>query len=186
VAADHRGGADPEGVEQVRDVGVVVAAVLVGVGIDHHAAILLQRILLHIRGFKQIAHVAASHHERLDGGGYFRGLKGAEVPLGAMILSTADMFDALTAARPYRPVLPEETARRMMERDRDVAVSGACLDALDYVLERWGHGAHWGVEEQLIDDDPHGAELAAAGRDAVPADADDTDENGDHEQREAA
>jgi HD-GYP domain-containing protein (c-di-GMP phosphodiesterase class II) len=145
-----------------------------------------QRILLHIRGFKQIAHVAASHHERLDGGGYFRGLKGAEVPLGAMILSTADMFDALTAPRPYRPALPEETARRMMERDRDVAVSGACLEALDYVLEHWGHGAHWGAEDTLLIDDPRGADPLSATRDVVPADADDADESGDQEQREAA
>jgi len=96
-----------------------------------------QRVLLHIRGFKQIAHLAAAHHERLDGRGYFRGLKGAQIPLGSQILSTADMFDALTAARPYRPALPEETALRIMERDRDTSVSGACLDALASVVESW-------------------------------------------------
>ena len=96
-----------------------------------------QRILLHIRGFKQIAHIAAAHHERLDGRGYYRGLKAAQVPLGSQILSTADMFDALTAERPYRPALPEETALRIMERDRDTGVSGACLDALSSALESW-------------------------------------------------
>ena len=96
-----------------------------------------QRILLHIRGFKQIAHVAAAHHERLDGRGYYRGLKAAQVPLGSQILSTADMYDALTAERPYRPALPEETALRIMERDRDTGVSGACLDALASALESW-------------------------------------------------
>ena len=96
-----------------------------------------QRILLHIRGFKQIAHVAAAHHERLDGRGYYRGLKAAQVPLGAQILATADMYDALTAERPYRPALPEETALRILERDRDTGVSGACLDALSTALESW-------------------------------------------------
>ena len=96
-----------------------------------------QRILLHVRGFKQIAHLAAAHHERLDGRGYFRGLKGSQIPLGSQILSTADMFDALTAPRPYRPALPEETALRIMERDRDTAVSASCLDALASVLEGW-------------------------------------------------
>jgi HD-GYP domain-containing protein (c-di-GMP phosphodiesterase class II) len=96
-----------------------------------------QRILLHISGFKQIAHIAAAHHERLDGRGYYRGLKAAQVPLGSQILSTADMFDALTAERPYRPALPEETALRIMERDRDTGVSGACLDALSAALESW-------------------------------------------------
>ncbi len=96
-----------------------------------------QRILLHIRGFKQIAHIAAAHHERLDGRGYYRGLKAAQIPLGSQILATADMFDALTAERPYRPALPEETALRIMERDRDTGVSGACLDALAAALENW-------------------------------------------------
>ncbi|HEY2955669.1 MAG TPA: HD domain-containing phosphohydrolase [Candidatus Eisenbacteria bacterium] len=96
-----------------------------------------QRVLLHIRGFKQVASLAAAHHERLDGRGYFRGLKGSQIALGSQILSTADMFDALTAARPYRPALPEETALRIMERDRDTAVSGACLDALANVVESW-------------------------------------------------
>ena len=96
-----------------------------------------QRILLHIRGFKQIAHIAAAHHERLDGRGYYRGLKAQQIPLGSQILATADMFDALTAERPYRPALPEETALRIMERDRDTGVNGGCLDALNAALESW-------------------------------------------------
>lgn len=88
------------------------------------------RILLHVRGFKQIAHVAASHHERLDGKGYFRGLSGAQIPLEAQILATADVFDALTTPRPYRPALPEDTALRLMERDRGTGICADCLDAL--------------------------------------------------------
>jgi HD-GYP domain-containing protein (c-di-GMP phosphodiesterase class II) len=107
-----------------------------------------QRILLHIRGFKQIAHIAAAHHERLDGRGYYRGLKAAQIPLGAQILATADMFDALTAERPYRPALPEETALRIMERDRDTGVTGGCLDALNAALESWD-GALKRREESL-------------------------------------
>jgi len=101
------------------------------------------RILLHIRGFKQLAHVAASHHERLDGCGYFRGLSGAQIPLGAQILMTADMFDALTAPRPYRPALPEETALKVMERDRGTGLRDDCLDTLAQVLD--GEG---GAEER--------------------------------------
>ena len=116
-----------------------------------------QRILLHIRGFKQIAHIAAAHHERLDGRGYYRGLKAAQIPLGAQILSTADMYDALTAERPYRPALPEETALRILERDRDTGVSGACLDALSVALQSWD-GALKRREEPL----PIGTVAAAA------------------------
>ena len=85
----------------------------------------------------RVVDLAAAHHERLDGRGYYRGLKAAQVPLGSQILSTADMYDALTAERPYRPALPEETALRIMERDRDTGVSGACLDALAAALESW-------------------------------------------------
>jgi putative nucleotidyltransferase with HDIG domain len=94
------------------------------------------RVLLHIRGFKRIAHVAASHHERLDGRGYFRGLRGDQIPREAQILAAADIFDALTTARPYRPALPDDMALKMMEGERDAAVGGECLDALGEVLEQ--------------------------------------------------
>ena len=92
------------------------------------------RVLLHVRGFKPIAQIAASHHERLDGRGYFRGLKGDQFPLVAQVLATADQFDALSTARPYRPALPEETALKILEKDRDVSVSGECIDALTHVI----------------------------------------------------
>jgi len=105
------------------------------------------RILLHVRGFKQIAQVAASHHERLDGKGYFRGLAGSQLPLDAQILATADIFDALTTARPYRPALPEEPALAIMERDRGVAMCGECLDALHAVAHETG-GADEALSEQ--------------------------------------
>jgi len=92
------------------------------------------RVLLHVRGFKPIAQIAASHHERLDGRGYFRGLKGEQFPLVAQVLATADQFDALSTARPYRPALPEETALKILEKDRDVSVSGECIEALTHVI----------------------------------------------------
>lgn len=92
------------------------------------------RIVSHIRGFESLAEIAASHHERLDGRGYFRGLRGDEIPLEAQILATADIFDALTTSRPYRPALPEEVALRLMERDRGHGLMGECLDALEVVV----------------------------------------------------
>ena len=89
-----------------------------------------QRILSHIRGFEQLARVAAAHHERLDGRGYYLGLMAEEITLESRILAVADVFDALTASRPYRPALPEEVALRMMERDRGLGLCPDCLDAL--------------------------------------------------------
>jgi putative nucleotidyltransferase with HDIG domain len=49
-----------------------------------------------------------SHHERWDGSGYPRGLKGEEIPLSARIFAVVDVWDALLSDRPYRPAWPEE------------------------------------------------------------------------------
>ena len=49
------------------------------------------------------AQIVLAHHERWDGKGYPRGLVGEAIPLGARIFAVADTFDAITAARPYRP-----------------------------------------------------------------------------------
>lgn len=55
------------------------------------------------RGLKNVPDYAASHHERIDGSGYPRGLNGEQLPLPARIVAIADIFEALTAAdRPYR------------------------------------------------------------------------------------
>jgi HD-GYP domain-containing protein (c-di-GMP phosphodiesterase class II) len=94
-----------------------------------------QRILEHIGGFERIAIVAALHHERLDGRGYFHGLSGPQIPLASQVIATADIFDALTTARPYRPALPEEVAIKLMEQDRGTGLLPECLDALIESLE---------------------------------------------------
>jgi HD-GYP domain-containing protein (c-di-GMP phosphodiesterase class II) len=92
-------------------------------------------VLQRIRGFGALALVAASHHERLDGRGYHRALRGEAIPLGGRVLAVADMFEALTANRPYRPALPEETALKILENERAVGLDADCLDALVANLE---------------------------------------------------
>jgi putative nucleotidyltransferase with HDIG domain len=57
------------------------------------------------------AEIVFAHHERFDGGGYPRGLRGAEMPLGARIFTVADTLDAMTSNRPYRRALPYEATR---------------------------------------------------------------------------
>ena len=52
--------------------------------------------------FKDVAEIASSHHEKYDGTGYFKGLKGEEIPLGGRILAVCDVFDAITSKRHYR------------------------------------------------------------------------------------
>lgn len=94
-----------------------------------------RRVLERIRGFEQLAVVAGAHHERLDGRGYPDGLKGDDLPFGSRVLAVADVFDALSTSRPYRPALPEEVSLRVMERERGSGLCPECLDALHAVLE---------------------------------------------------
>jgi putative nucleotidyltransferase with HDIG domain len=54
--------------------------------------------------------VIRHHHERFDGSGYPDGLAGSSIPLGARIVAIADVYDALTSDRPYRPAMSAETA----------------------------------------------------------------------------
>jgi putative nucleotidyltransferase with HDIG domain len=56
------------------------------------------------------------HHERLDGSGYPKGLKGTKIPMIARLLAVADFFDAVTSARPHRPALTIGSAIKMMEK----------------------------------------------------------------------
>lgn len=80
--------------------------------------------------FRDLAPVAAAHHERPDGQGYPLGLEAEEIPLEARIITVADVFDALTATRPYRGAMPQHQALAVLERERGTGVDGACLDAL--------------------------------------------------------
>jgi HD-GYP domain-containing protein (c-di-GMP phosphodiesterase class II) len=58
--------------------------------------------------------VVRSHHERWDGGGYPDGLTGEEIPLSARLFAVADVLDALTTDRPYRPAMPLQSARELI------------------------------------------------------------------------
>ena len=58
--------------------------------------------------------VVRAHHERWDGQGYPDGLAGDEIPLAARVFAVADVLDALTTDRPYRPASPLSEARRMI------------------------------------------------------------------------
>ncbi|MGC4053026.1 MAG: HD domain-containing phosphohydrolase [Paludibaculum sp.] len=89
-----------------------------------------EAILKRIQGFEQIAVVAGSHHERLDGTGYFRGTYADKMSLAARILAVADVFDALSAKRPYREALPLNEVFSMMQRESPHALDAQCLETL--------------------------------------------------------
>lgn len=57
-----------------------------------------------------LAEIVYQHHERLDGSGYPRGLKGEEITIEARILAVADVVEAMASHRPYRPALGLDAA----------------------------------------------------------------------------
>lgn len=73
--------------------------------------------------------VVLYHHERWDGGGYPKGLAGAEIPLVARIFSVADTFDAMTSTRPYRKALSLDIARDEIIRCRGTQFDPEVVDA---------------------------------------------------------
>lgn len=101
-------------------------------------ATLSEEILQRISIFRDLAPIAAAHHERLDGRGYPKGLSGDAIAFETRIITVADIFDALTAGRPYRAAMPAARALGIMQPDRDTAIDGRCFDALQRCLPRVG------------------------------------------------
>jgi response regulator RpfG family c-di-GMP phosphodiesterase len=67
-----------------------------------------------------VAEMILTHHERWDGSGYPRGLRGTDIPLAARIFAVADTVDAMTWDRPYRSALPFQDARNVIERNTGI------------------------------------------------------------------
>jgi HD-GYP domain-containing protein (c-di-GMP phosphodiesterase class II) len=97
--------------------------------VQQHAA-LTEAILARIAAFSELARVAGAHHERLDGGGYPRGLKADEITMETRIITTADIFDAITAERPYRGAIPIPQTLEMMAKTVGTALDADCFEAL--------------------------------------------------------
>ena len=95
-----------------------------------------ETILARIGAFAELARVAAAHHERLDGGGYPRGLTADAISLETRIITAADIFDAITAERPYRGAIPVPRTLEMMAETVGSAIDGECFDALKSALAR--------------------------------------------------
>ncbi len=103
--------------------------------VREHAAY-TETILGRIAAFGELAAIAGAHHERLDGTGYPRGLAGEAISLETRIITTADIFDAITAERPYRGAIPVPQALDMMAKTVGSALDPACFAALQDALAR--------------------------------------------------
>jgi putative two-component system response regulator len=76
-----------------------------------------ERICVPLRTLQRARSIVRSHHETLDGQGYPDGLHGGAVPLVAQVTGIADVYDALTSDRPYRPALTCEAALEQLWRE---------------------------------------------------------------------
>jgi len=79
--------------------------------------------------FRQVPMVAEAHHEKMDGSGYPKGLKGKEIPMGARIIAVADFFEALNSKRHYREPMPQEEIIEMLRDGCDKHFDPRVVDA---------------------------------------------------------
>jgi HD-GYP domain-containing protein (c-di-GMP phosphodiesterase class II) len=92
------------------------------------------RILERVPGFRQLAPLASAHHERLDGLGYPRGLTGDELDMPMRVLAVADVYEAVTSERPYRPAMSSEEALAIVRADVPAKLDADAFAALEDLL----------------------------------------------------
>jgi HD-GYP domain-containing protein (c-di-GMP phosphodiesterase class II) len=90
-----------------------------------------ERILMRCPPLARLAPLAAAHHERLDGSGYHRAAKGSELSIGGRLLAAADVFAAMTEARPHREAHSRsEAARALHDEVRDGRLDATAVGAV--------------------------------------------------------
>lgn len=87
------------------------------------------RLLSPIAYLRRAADIPYCHHEKWDGTGYPRGLKGEQIPLAARIFSVVDVWDALTVDRPYRQAVPKDIARAYIKEQANTHFDPKAVEA---------------------------------------------------------
>jgi HD-GYP domain-containing protein (c-di-GMP phosphodiesterase class II) len=90
-----------------------------------------EEILVRVEAFGAIGTIAGAHHERIDGTGYPRGRRLDELSLPMRVLAVADVFEALTADRPYREAMTVDEALDILRRDAGLRLCAVCVGALE-------------------------------------------------------
>jgi len=88
-----------------------------------------------------VSPIVAAHHERWDGAGYPYGLAGDEIPRTARIVCIADVYDALTSERSYKPALPHREAMVVMRADRGRQFDPDLFSVFERVAQE--NAQHW-------------------------------------------
>jgi putative nucleotidyltransferase with HDIG domain len=95
------------------------------------------KLLRELGGFGPSVHdLVHSHHERLDGMGYPRGLRDCDLALDTRILTVCDVYDALVSPRVYREAWTHQAALELLRKETGVAFDERCVAALERVLGR--------------------------------------------------
>jgi HD-GYP domain-containing protein (c-di-GMP phosphodiesterase class II) len=93
------------------------------------------RLLRELGGFAAAVHsLVGEHHERLDGGGYPRGLTAPDLAIGPRILAVCDVYDALVSDRVYREAWTPERALALLRAEAGAAFDPACVESLAVVV----------------------------------------------------
>jgi len=96
-----------------------------------------RKLLKELGGFGEaVLRLVRSHHERLDGSGYPRGLTDAQLDLDTRILAVCDVYDALRSARVYREAWSHERAMKLLRDSAGEAFDARCVEALERVIGR--------------------------------------------------
>lgn len=147
-------GLPPEQVRELRRAGLLHDIGKLGVSnlildkpgpLTHQEMISMRRhtaythsILERVGAFRSLAELAASHHERLDGSGYHRGVGADQLSVPARILCVSDMYEALAARRPYREDPTEDEVFDILNRHAGTGICPEVLSALTEFLARTG------------------------------------------------
>ncbi|MGV8026975.1 MAG: HD domain-containing phosphohydrolase [Anaerolineaceae bacterium] len=92
-----------------------------------------------------IAQIVLQHHEKMNGSGYPQGLKGEEIMIEARILCVADIVEAMSSHRPYRPSLGIDKALAQIKKDRGIFLDP---DVVDACLKLFAHGYQMTADQQ--------------------------------------
>jgi len=91
-------------------------------------------ILARVPQLRRVALLAGAHHERLDGSGYPRGLKAERLTMPMRVLAVADVYEAVTSERPYRPARSSDQALAILREDVPGRLDGEAFEALASLL----------------------------------------------------
>jgi PAS domain S-box-containing protein/putative nucleotidyltransferase with HDIG domain len=107
------------------------------------------KVLKDINFHWPVSRTVLEHHERLDGSGYPNGLKGDEISIGGRIMAVADVVDAMSTHRPFRPGLGIDTTLEELERGSGIRYDNQVVDACIKLIRVKGYN----LKESLIEHD---------------------------------